>query len=401
MTHERLQEREALVALTRLVEPPSPPLARLVADWGAVAVVEAIAAGDAGDLPSPAHAGAEPDPTGARPTSKATAAVTTRQRLERWRRRLAVVDVDRDLRLAERVGARLVIPGDAEWPPGVDVLGDSRPLALWVRGPRDLAEVSSASVAVVGARACTAYGEHVAASLASGLAGAGWTVVSGGAFGIDAAAHRGALAAEASTVAVLACGVDLAYPRAHEGLLARIAAEGLLVSEYAPGSTVTRGRFLERNRLLAALSVGTVLVEAGLRSGARSTVKHARVLNRPVMVVPGPVTSPASAGCHAELRSHYDTHLVTDCDDVLEVCGPLRPGEIQQRRGPVRPLDVLGVEGLLVFDAMPVRTPITVDALAVGTGLRVPDLLGHLAQMAQAGLVEPAAGGWVRRPSVG
>jgi DNA processing protein len=319
----------------------------------------------------------------------------TAQRRERWRQRLGSVDVDRDLALAARVGARLVVPGDADWPTQVEVLGDERPLALWVRGPLPLAALHQ-SVAVVGARACTAYGEHVASTLSSALAERGLLVLSGGAFGIDAAAHRGALVVGAPTVAVLACGVDLAYPRAHEGLLRRIAEEGLVVSEYAPGTSVTRGRFLDRNRLLAALTCGTLLVEAGLRSGARSTVAHARRLHRPVLVVPGPVTSPASAGCHVELR-RGDAVLVTDAGEVLDVLGELGRDAVADKREERRaPLDDLDAVGLRVWDAMPRSSPISVGALAAGAGLSVGELLGMLAEMAALGLVEPADGGWRR-----
>lgn len=373
------QERRALVALARLAEPPSEGLVRLVQASGAHTVLTGIASGRL---------------TGA-PEGRGVSHQQEVDQLARWRARLSQADVDRDLRLAARVGARFVVPGDPEWPAQVEVLGSKRPLGLWVRGQGSLAEVTRRSVAVVGARASTPYGEHVASDLSASLVQRGWPVVSGAAFGIDAAAHRGALAAGGPTVAVLACGVDLAYPRAHEGLLAGIARAGLLVSEYSPGTPVTRGRFLERNRLLAALSTGTVLVEAGLRSGARSTVKHARSVNRPVLVVPGPVTSPASAGCHEELRGLGEAVLVTDADDVLEVLGPLLEVDTR-RRGPDRPLDVLDVDGLSVYDAMPLAGAVAVDELAVSTGLPVGELLARLASMAGQGLVEPVTGGWRR-----
>ena len=161
---------------------------------------------------------------------------------------------------------------------------------------RRLDELVDRSVAIVGSRASTAYGEHVAGELGHQLAERGWTVVSGGAFGIDAAAHRGALAAEAPTVAVLACGVDRPYPAAHGALLHRIAETGLLVSEWPPGAAPHRHRFLVRNRLIAALTRGTVVVEAAARSGAQATARRARKLGRQVLVVPGPVTSAMSVG---------------------------------------------------------------------------------------------------------
>ena len=227
-----------------------------------------------------------------------------------------------DLARAEKCGARLVVPEDDEWPALplhaltvalADEPEDPRmqsdrttapvpPMALWVRGPARLDEVVDRSVAIVGARASTAYGEHVAAELAHQLGERGWTVVSGGAFGIDAAAHRGAMAAEAPTVAVLACGVDRPYPAAHGALFHRIAESGLLVSEWPPGCAPLRHRFLVRNRLIAGLTRGTVVVEAAARSGAQATARRARRLGRQVLVVPGPVTSAMSVGCHELLR---------------------------------------------------------------------------------------------------
>jgi len=372
-------DRCARVALSRLAEPPSGPIIRLVAEVGAEETLRIVTGDAPGALVNPGPR-QEAEPV----------------RLERWRHRLATVDVDRDLALGARVGARFLVPSDPEWPPQLDVLGEEGPLGLWVRGPLPV-PAAGGSVAVVGSRAATAYGEHVASTLAAGLAERGMVVVSGAAFGIDAAAHRGALAARGGTVAVLACGVDLPYPRAHEGLLRRISEVGLIVSEYAPGTSVTRGRFLQRNRLLAALSAGTVLVEAGLRSGARSTATHARQLLRPLMVVPGPVTSPTSAGCHVELR-RGDAVLVTDADEVLEVVGPFgqsaAPDKREQRR---RRLDGLDPDELRVFDAMPLSAGIDVDALAVGAAMAVPELLARLAEMAAAGLVEPTPGGWRRR----
>ena len=172
----------------------------------------------------------------------------------------------------------------------------------------------------IGTHLMEAYGEHVAAALGLGLADRGCSVVSGGAYGIDAAAHRGALTSgRAPTIAVLACGVDVAYPRGNDRLLAGIAGRGLLVSEHPPGSSPLRMRFLVRNRLIAGLAAGTVVVEAGLRSGAQRTAADARALGRPVMAVPGPVTSGRSAGCHRMIRD--GAVLVTRVEEVLEEVG--------------------------------------------------------------------------------
>lgn len=240
------------------------------------------------------------------------------------------VDPERDLDLAGRAGIRLLCPGDPQWPALLSALSapasgagcaPGEPLALWVRGPGDLAGLCASAVAVAGSRAAGDYGLHVAAEIGCGLAERGRTVVSRAAFGVDAAAHRGALAARGPTVAVLACGVDVAYPAAHADLLAQIADTGAVVSEHPPGTTPARGRFLARNRLVAGLSWGTVIVEAGLRGGTLNTARHAREFGRTVMAVPGPVTSATSAGCHRLLRDHRETRLVTCAAEVCEEVG--------------------------------------------------------------------------------
>ena len=234
--------------------------------------------------------------------------------LGRWRDRLTRVPDDAGLPGAQQKGIRLICPGDPEWPPQLDDLGAQRPYALWARG-NDLRAACGQAVSVVGSRAASAYGTHVAADLAAGLAGCGWTVISGAAYGIDAAAHHGALLADGRTVAVLACGADIAYPRGHATLLATIATRGTIVSEYPPGQQISRTRFLTRNRVIAALSAGTVVIEAGLASGALITARHTRELGRPVMAVPGPVTSAQSAGCHQLIRD--GATCVTSTADIL------------------------------------------------------------------------------------
>lgn len=218
---------------------------------------------------------------------------------------------------------RTITPESTEWPHGFnDMWPADRPQQLWVRGDNCLGCLTKRSVAIVGSRACTSYGQHVATDLAYGLAGKGWTVVSGGAFGIDIAAHRGALVAgdgSAPTVVVLACGVDTAYPSAHADVFDQIVRSGgLIVSAYAPGDAPYRSRFLERNQLIAAMSQGTVLVEAAKRSGSINAFEHARKLGRKLMVVPGPVTSAQSAGTADQLRER-DTYVVVEHQDVVDV----------------------------------------------------------------------------------
>jgi len=296
-------DRRLRAALTAVVEPGDAALARHLAAEGSAAGWASLRAGDT-----------TLDPTGSR-TARAQE-VDGADVLERGTAR----------------GLRFVIPGDAEWPFGLSILDDRLamsdpvvpPIGLWVRGDADLAEITDGAVAVVGARAATQYGERAASDLAADLSGTGWSVVSGGAYGIDAAAHRGALAVGEATLAVLACGADVAYPRAHAELLDRIAATGAVVSELAPGTRPAKSRFLLRNRLIAGMTSGVVVVEAARRSGALNTANWADRLGRGVGAVPGPITSSLSAGCHALVRERNAT-LVTDVNDVQEMVGAWLP----------------------------------------------------------------------------
>lgn len=220
--------------------------------------------------------------------------------------RLAAIPAGTGLAPLEAQGVHLLCPGEPGWPGQLDDLGQARPYALWVRGTADLRDLCGQSVAVVGSRAATAYGTHMCAEITTGLAADGWVIVSGGAYGVDATAHRAALACGGRTVAVLACGPDPAYPREHGVLLDDIASQGAVVSEYPPGMPPARHRFLLRNRFIAALASGTVVVEAAARSGSLVTARHAGDLDRQLMAVPGPVTSAMSAGSPAGLRlSHW------------------------------------------------------------------------------------------------
>jgi DNA processing protein len=243
--------------------------------------------------------------------------------LNRWRHRIGEIPDATDLARYERDGIRLLCPGDREWPSALYDLDDTCPYALWLRGDLDLGACSEKSAAIAGSRAATGYGAHVAGQLATDLAGQGWAIVSGAAYGIDAAAHRGALTVmdRGPTIAVLASGVNRYYPAGHHDLLTTIAGCGLVISESPPGHAPTRGRFTARNRIIAALSGGTVIVEAGLRSGAMNTAGHAFSLGRPLMAVPGPVTSAQSSGCHELIRTRRAT-LVTGSADVLDVLSP-------------------------------------------------------------------------------
>ncbi|MCR2811645.1 DNA-processing protein DprA [Microbacterium sp. zg.Y1090] len=295
-------ERYARAVWSALCEPGDGDAGLLVGEVGAAAALGSVVTGDARGIA--AAAGIDP--------------ARAQDALDRWRPRLAPGPLRAAFDTARRVTARLVVPGDARWPARMDDLGPHAPLALWVRGA--LPEQRGLAVAIVGARAATSYGEHVAMELAADLAGDGVRIVSGAAYGIDGAAHRAALAAGGHTDAFLAGGVDRPYPSGHEDLLRRVARSGAVISELPCGAAPTKWRFLARNRLIAALSDAVVVVEAGHRSGSLNTAGHAASLGRGLGAVPGPVTSPSSAGCHRLLRE-YDARCITDADDVRELLG--------------------------------------------------------------------------------
>ncbi|MFV2119776.1 DNA-processing protein DprA [Streptomyces sp. Act-28] len=365
------EERVARAALCRVIEPGDEHGGRWLRELGAAELVRRLAA-------EPYRSGSL---TGA-----------GERRLQGYLARAARMRPRQDLELIARLGGRFVVPGDAEWPGQLDDLGDTRPVGLWLRGPADLRRWALRSVAVVGARSCTPYGAHMAAELGAGLAERGWVVVSGAAFGIDGAAHRGALGAEGATVAVLACGVDVAYPRGHAGLIGRIAQQGLVVGELPPGDHPTPTRFLLRNRVIAALTRGTVVVEAAYRSGALATARDAQRLGRHTMGVPGAATSGLSAGVHELLRG--GAVLVTDADEVAELVGDI--GELApDRRGPVVPRDLLDPVTARVLDALPRpgRTA-TVPDVAANAGTGVDDALGRLYELHSLGYVERRGDIW-------
>lgn len=373
---------------------------------------------------------------GAEPTEVAAATAARR----------ASADPEADLEAGLRHGMRLIAPESPEWPhfamaaleaavlrrlpsyrAGTERHRDGGdpvpPLALWVKGPGELATAAVRSAAVVGSRAATAYGEHVTAELSYGLAARGFDIVSGGAYGIDAVAHRAALSADGQTVLVSAGGLDRPYPPGNAALYERVAETGLLISESPPGAAPHRHRFLTRNRLIATLATGTVVVEAATRSGALSTARHCQLIGRTLMAVPGPVTSPMSAGCHALLRSvgGERTVLVASLEHVLEAIGTAGEGldgpaapdtavpntagsdtaapaaaalntAAPDAAAPPDPLrqriDQLDAQARRVFDGVPVRHSIREDDLARRVGLPVVDVIRALPALRLAGLVE-------------
>lgn len=345
--------------------------------------------------------------------------------------RLGEADPYADLEAAQRHGVRLVVPESDAWPHFAFAAFEAParrrveewenndrkqsetgelvpPLALWARGVLDLSTIGLRSVAVVGARDATEYGQWVARDWAGSLAGRGFTVVSGGAYGVDAAAHRGALAVGGDTVLVSAGGLDRAYPPGNAVLFDRIGEVGLLVSESPPGAAPARRRFLTRNRVIAALGTGTVVVEAAARSGALNTAAHSTGLGRPLMAVPGPVTSHASAGCHRLIRAEQNpARLVRGVDDVLLAIGSASdvaelPLDEADRRGDelTDRVNALDPAARRVFDAFPARGWTGPDRLAVASGMPTLQVIRTLPALELAGLVEGSPEGYrIRRPA--
>ncbi|HEY6312629.1 MAG TPA: DNA-processing protein DprA [Streptosporangiaceae bacterium] len=392
----RLGEQHlARAALTYLAEPGDPALGALLEICDAAEVLAAI---KAGMLPGTGP-GCGNSPASRRALERA---------LGRWRVRLPWLPDDGQIAAACRDGIRLVCPGDPQWPGGLDELGSARPYALWLRGQADLRGSCERSVSMVGSRAASGYGAHVAGEMAADLGERGWAVVSGGAYGIDAAAHRGALAAGAITIAVLACGVDYPYPAGHAELFADIAAHGLVVSEWPPGRRPARLRFLIRNRTIAALSCGTVIVEVGERSGALNTARYAANLGRPLMAVPGPVTSAQSAGCHRIMREWAAT-CVTSAADVIEmvspfgvpgILAPVGPGPAPAPACGLAPTaalpsrDALDPDSARVLDALPARGGAGPSTIAVEAGVDLDTVLRCLGLLAGCGFIERCDQGW-------
>ncbi len=368
-----MSEREARLALSCVVEPGTPAVAEAIEDFGAEQVWQSLMSG--GDSPVARRARAfQPE----------------------------VVQAD-----AKVSGIRFIVPGDPEWPlrltdlVGCEAVNDMTgpPVGLWIRGSGSLSQLVAQSVSVVGSRACSPYGETVATDLAAELGEAGHAVVSGGAFGIDASAHRGCLASRTPTVVVLAGGLDQAYPPAHRPLFERAAERGVLVSELPPGQHPTRSRFLSRNRLIAALSLGTVLVEAAVRSGARNTVTWANCLRRVVMAVPGPVTSAMSFTPHRLIRE-AEAVLVTQSTDVLELVGALGRGAARPA-SPHRRTDELRPDELRVFEAVPARGARSASELSLASGVGLAACLAILDGLVDRGfLVQDDQWDWRLPPRV-
>lgn len=385
----------ARAALSRLMEPadlPGQAMIKVIGPWQAMRVISGYET--LNDTQQSSIAGLLQEQAGKQWRG-------VEEHLQRWRPRLPGLAPERDLRFISSRGGGLMIPEAEHWPTALRDLGLNEPIALWYRGGQTTSEPVLAGlgqcISVVGARDATAYGEAVATEFCHDLVIAGKTIISGGAYGIDAAAHRAALQAssivEQPTIAVMAGGLDRFYPAGNEELLANIAERSLVLAEVPPGSNPTRYRFLQRNRLIAALSAATVVVEARWRSGALSTAHHAVNLGREVAAVPGSVQSPHSAGCHRLLRE--GAACVTEAAEILELVSPLGDVDIvrEARRSET---DGLPVEDLLLLDALPLHHITTIQKLSSVAGLSTAAVQAGLGRLEVLGLAQRKGRGWCR-----
>ncbi len=445
---------------SRLAEPNSATAAMVVGGLGPSPALRWLLeeAVDSSGRPRGAPRPPVPDPPPGAST-EGEASAHWAQVAARWFPRLEGLDIRRELDVLDRLGGSLILPGDTWWPPGLDEL-EHPPFCLWVRGDpallvnaKDLETVNRTSggsspgtsgekdgrsdsvavnepggaggeviaqarcmpvreqrmpagpanglcLALVGARASTRYGEGVAGALASGVTAKGGLIVSGGAFGIDACAHRGALR-EGPTVSVSAGGVDRLYPVGNTGVLEAVIASGALVAEVPPGCQPGRHRFVSRNRVIAAISRATIVVEAAWRSGALSTAHRALELGRQVGAVPGPVTSMSSVGCHRLLRK--GAVCITDTDDALELLTPLGTvdADAAKEQDPELTggglLDGLDPAASLVLDAMPARAAASTESIVRSSGLSPKETTSALGILELSGKVQRTASGWRRR----
>ena len=309
--------------------------------------------------------------------------------MDRWSPRLTSEMALTSLRQAARFGARLLTPDRPLWPGGVNDLLHFAPIALWVRGTDAALASIDTGIALVGARAATGYGEHVTMEASAGLVDRGYSIISGAAYGIDGMAHRAALASNGHTIAFLAGGVDRFYPSGHDALLTRIVESGAVISEVPCGVPPTKWRFLQRNRLIAASSLATIVLEAGWRSGSLNTAGHAAALGRPLGAVPGPVTSATSAGCHRLIRD-YDAVCVTNADEMAELA-PIGPADDAPS-----PISTADRDHARLLDAMSLRSPRRAVDIASRAGLSIAEVQGLLGTLELDGRVRESEGGWVR-----
>lgn len=328
----------------------------------------------------------------------------------RWNRRMERT-LNAEAHMAATCGAWLVTPADPLWPPQLNDLGPARPYGLWCRGDsRHLLDLASApSVALVGSRDPSIYGTEATTHLTAELARRGYTVISGGAMGIDIAAHRAALTQQGSdlpTIAFMAGGLDRLYPAQNSDALNMIVDRGLIMSEVSVGNTPTRWRFLERNRLIAALARHTIVVEARWRSGALNTARHAMEIGRTLWAVPGQINSPNSVGTNRLLRDGL-AQTLTEAADILEYdaaagfeLGTEHESEWDQAASSSA-LDELTERQGRVWDDLSPRSYRGVDEIAAALGLSARDVMADLFHLGRCGLAESSGTSWRKvRPTV-
>jgi DNA processing protein len=307
---------------------------------------------------------------------------------ERWTPRMNLHSVLMACERLSSVGGWFVAEGMNGWPSTLDDLDRHSPRGLWGIGDKSsLAELGLA-IAFVGSRMATPYGESVCAELIQPLVERGYSIVSGGAYGIDAAAHRAALAAGGKTFAMMAGGIDRLYPSGNRELFKTIGANSALVSEMPPGAEPTKWRFLQRNRLIAALGQATVVVEANPRSGAVSTANRAREIGRPIGAVPGPINTPGSDGCHQLIRN-CQAELITCAEDILEMIRGTSTIAVEPSTGlgplETRVLDAIGYSGA------------NLGFIQTAAGLTNSEAQIGLASLSLMGVIEQDSSGWRRK----
>lgn len=387
------RERIARAALARLMEPQDSVGLALVRAVGAIDAL-GVATGELRAGPNLEREISGLLMEGGGPSSWAGLPAS----LRRWAPRIADLAPDRDLETMNRLGGRLIVPGDELWPEQLEGLGLQEPLCLWWRGGEQPLPSVGQAIALVGSRDSTSYGASVTGDFAYGLAQRGFTVVSGGAYGIDAHAHRGALSggvASLPTIAVMAGGVDRFYPSGNEDLLRAVSTQGAVLSEVPPGSAPTRYRFLQRNRIIAALASVTVVVEARWRSGALNTAHHAETIGRVVAAVPGSIHSANSAGCHRLLRDGGAV-CVTDVGEIAELAGAIGESTSEGRASDTSVHDGLSLEDLILLDALPLRSTSSVEKLTVVAGLSADAVRAGLGRLGLLGLATSERGAWKR-----
>jgi DNA processing protein len=390
LDREAIRDRFARATWTGIAEPGDRTAGLVVDAFGAAAALDAVVERWSAERWSAAakEAGADEIP-----------GTEFQQAIDRWQPRLKSASALLALRHAARLGARLLTPDVEGWPAGLADLGFHAPIALWVRGTDAALASLSTSISLVGARAATGYGEHVTMEASAGLVDRGFAIVSGAAYGIDGMAHRAALASHGMTVAFLAGGVDRLYPSGHDTLLARIIESGAVISELPCGQPPTRWRFLQRNRLIAAASQATIVLEAGWRSGSLNTAGHAAQVGRPLGAVPGPVTSAASAGCHRLIRD-YGATLVTTAEEMAELV-PYAAGLVISRSDDTSSPKIELVEiartpdETRLLDALSLSAPRTPTDLAARAGLSVTSVQSLLATHELDGRVIERERGWL------